>query len=367
MSISERWAHRSPRDAVLGVLGVITLGVAALSVYVSYQILDPRFGGWAMPVVGALDALWIVVQATEILAGSNRRRARRVMAAGLLLTAVNAAIPTADLILTGGFDLAVILTPVAIVATKVAWWVVLPSLGRRMSPQMRQRIDLQRQEVADRLEEMEAEAAQRIELLTVARGLERQVARAETAYRREYLKTQQRTAEQLHKQATKTASTVEKKPLPGTVPAIALPELGTWKAIAPALPVAGRHADDTQVSALPEVTGTDGGTADGTDPTQQAVPDEALADLAAVAGVPVPEPGTALTDEQLDVVLRCLRYSDDPPLSYRAARDRFRRAGFVGGEQRVRQAWAALMKLEGLDDASEDGSDTESETEDADA
>ncbi|MEU9647288.1 hypothetical protein, partial [Streptomyces sp. NPDC048188] len=105
----------SPRGTVLAVLGLVTLGVAILSVAVSYQILEPRFGGWAVPVVGALDALWCVFQATEILAGNNRGRRARVQAAGLALTFVNAAIPTADLILSGpaGFDLAIVLSPVA--------------------------------------------------------------------------------------------------------------------------------------------------------------------------------------------------------------------------------------------------------------
>ncbi|GLW04776.1 hypothetical protein [Streptomyces lavendulae] len=97
----------APRELVLIVLGLVTLGVAVLSVSVSYQILEPPFGGWAVPTVGALDALWVVFQATEVLAGNNRGRARRVMAAGLALTAINAAIPTADLIINRahGFEL----------------------------------------------------------------------------------------------------------------------------------------------------------------------------------------------------------------------------------------------------------------------
>ncbi|MFG2789984.1 hypothetical protein [Streptomyces sp. NPDC048419] len=49
---------------------------------------------------------------------------------------------------------------------------------------------------------------------------------------------------------------------------------------------------------------------------------------------------------QLVVVLRHLRYSDDPPLSYRQAVAAFREAGFVGGEQRVRKAWGSLMSHE---------------------
>ncbi|KPC90324.1 hypothetical protein ADL27_36390, partial [Streptomyces sp. NRRL F-6602] len=79
---------RSPRGLVLSVLGLVTLGVAVLSIFVSYTILEPRFGLWAVPTVAALDALWLVFQGAEILAGNNRGRARRVQLAGLALTVV---------------------------------------------------------------------------------------------------------------------------------------------------------------------------------------------------------------------------------------------------------------------------------------
>ncbi|MEU5104091.1 hypothetical protein AB0H07_17635 [Streptomyces sp. NPDC021354] len=71
-----------------------------------------------------------------------------------------------------------------------------------------------------------------------------------------------------------------------------------------------------------------------------------LEEIAAVAGVPTPVAGEPLSDVQLVVVLRHLRYLDDPPLSYRQAVAAFREAGFVGGEQRVRQAWGSLMSHE---------------------
>ncbi|GHF74194.1 hypothetical protein GCM10010218_64150 [Streptomyces mashuensis] len=342
---------------MLAVLMAVTLGVAILSVQVSYRILEPRFGVWAVPTVGALDALWVVFQATEILAGNNDARARRVRYAGLGLTAVNAALPTADLVVSGvgevgGFVLAVILTPIAIVATKAAWWIVLPSLGRRTSAGTRQRIDAKRQEIADRLEEMEAEAAHRIELLELATALEKRVAEAETAYRKSVLKSQQTMTEELHSQAEATAQTIAEKVLPAAVAAIRLPELGQWTHAAPPLPspaTVGRHATGTQVNALPEETGTPTGTpgvpSTGT-PARPAAQAVTLDDLAAVAGVPVPRPGEQLTARQLDVVLRHLRYSTDPPTSYRQARDHFRDAGFVGSEERIRLAWAVLMANE---------------------
>ncbi|MBM7087173.1 hypothetical protein JTP67_01010 [Streptomyces sp. S12] len=357
----------SPRGAVLAILGVITLGVAILSVAVSYDILEPRFGAWAVPTVGALDALWVVFQATEILAGNNRRRARRVQAGGLALTAVNAAIPTVHLVMSGlgGFDLAYVLTPVAIVATKGAWWMAMPSLGRKTSPETLQGIADKRQEVADQLEVMEAEAAHRIELLDVARGLQKRVAEAETAYRKAVLEAQKRMTEELHETAEATAATIAEKPLPASVAAIALPELGSWTPTAPALPVVpdrdatgtpaiGRAASGTQVNA-----GSDGGAA------RLAKHTVTLDELAAVAGVPVPGPGVPLTDDQIGVVLRHLRYSDDPPLSYRKARADYRAAGFVGSEERVRHVWGSVLAAEGSEETSEDAEESEDEEADA--
>ncbi|MFJ6393934.1 hypothetical protein ACIQJT_40885 [Streptomyces sp. NPDC091972] len=372
-----KWPRPSRRGAVIGVLGIVTLGVAILSMFVSYTILEPAFGGWAVPTVGALDALWVVMQATEILSGNNRARARRVQYAGLALTAINAAIPTTDLILAshGQFDLAVILTPVAIVATKGAWWIALPSLGRKVSADTQTRIDVKRQQVADRLEEMEAEAADRIELLELATTLEKRVAEAETKYRKAQLKIQQTMTEDLHTQAVSTEKTVAEKPLPASVAAIRLPELGTWTPTVPALPVtADRDASGVDHPALPggrDASGTDArarhaGQGDsgndrhadrhgGHDADRDAV---TLAQLATVAGVPTPQPGEPLTDAQLDVVLRHLRYREDPPPSYRKAGEAYRKAGFVGSEERVRRAWGALLAKE-EDDPSENESEEE--------
>lgn len=97
-------------------------------------------------------------------------------------------------------------------------------------------------------------------------------------------------------------------------------------------------AEDTQVTPVLERVPPQGVTLGVTPVT--------LEELAAVAGVPTPQPGEALDDAQLVVVLRHLRYLDDPPLSYRQAVAAFREGGFVGGEQRVRKAWGSLMSHE---------------------
>ncbi|WP_410540173.1 hypothetical protein [Streptomyces sp. KL2] len=127
-------------------------------------------------------------------------------------------------------------------------------------------------------------------------------------------------------------------------------------------PTKNRDAEDTQVTDTdgpdtppdPEAVTAGGVTA--VTPSNMPGPDEVvwwpveravtLAEVAAVARVAVPRPGEPLSDEQLVVVLRHLRYSDDPPMSYRQAVAAFREAGYVGGEKRVRTAWGAVMSQE---------------------
>jgi hypothetical protein len=100
----------------------------------------------------------------------------------------------------------------------------------------------------------------------------------------------------------------------------------------------------------------------GTGPVTQGVTGEVtvtLEEVAAVAGVPVPVTGERLTDPQMTVVLRHLRYRKDPPLSYRQAVAAFRDEGFVGGEERIRRTWGELMSQEETD-GSEEPEETDS-------
>ncbi|MGW8378566.1 hypothetical protein [Streptomyces sp. ODS28] len=143
--------------------------------------------------------------------------------------------------------------------------------------------------------------------------------------------------------------------------------------VTPALPAASpapgeegvtesRDATDTQVTPSTPVGEESGVTP--AEPEPVAVPDTrdgeagegesvpversavTLAEVAAVAGVTAPEAGVPLSDAQLVVVLRYLRHSIDPPMSYRQAATAFREGGFVGAEGRVRAAWSALIEQE---------------------
>ncbi|WP_314242420.1 hypothetical protein [Streptomyces sp. DSM 40907] len=100
----------------------------------------------------------------------------------------------------------------------------------------------------------------------------------------------------------------------------------------------GRDGEDTQVN--DPLTGLEG------ESVPPAVTPVTLDEVAAIAGVSTPLIGEPLTDEQIVVVLRYLRYSADPPLSYRQTAATFRESGFTGGEARIRSAWATLMAQE---------------------
>ncbi|MGW7617393.1 hypothetical protein ACWGLG_16305 [Streptomyces antimycoticus] len=71
-----------------------------------------------------------------------------------------------------------------------------------------------------------------------------------------------------------------------------------------------------------------------------------LQDLADIAAVELPKPDSRLSDEQLAVVLRWLRYGMEPPRSYRQAQKEFRAAGFTAREERVRRIWGEIETRE---------------------
>ena len=68
--------------------------------------------------------------------------------------------------------------------------------------------------------------------------------------------------------------------------------------------------------------------------------------LADIAAVDLPQPGATLSDEQLAVVLRWLRYGMEPPRSYRQAQAEFRKHGYRAREERVRKTWIDIEARE---------------------
>jgi hypothetical protein len=99
----------------------------------------------------------------------------------------------------------------------------------------------------------------------------------------------------------------------------------------------------TNQTVTPDETDTDAG--GGQAPVDNPM---TLQELADIAGVDLPQPGVTLSDEQLAVVLRWLRYDMEPPRSYRQAQDEFRKHGFQAREQRVRQTWKHIEARESV-------------------
>lgn len=110
----------------------------------------------------------------------------------------------------------------------------------------------------------------------------------------------------------------------------------------------GRHTPGTQVNALL-----------GPRPVTSRDASFTLAELAAIGGVPTPRPGEPLTDAQLGVVLRYLRFSNEPPRSYRQAVKAFRAGRYVGSEQRIRRVWRTDVPTEDPADTEETADETE--------
>ncbi|GAA3956851.1 hypothetical protein GCM10022384_07470 [Streptomyces marokkonensis] len=193
-------------------------------------------------------------------------------------------------------------------------------------------------ETAGHLGEMERQIA-RAETLTVA---EARIAKARAKAEKRLERSDKRHGTKA--QAFAARSLTLAVPTPGTP---ALPT-GTDRPAAdptPAIETAPGTAAQQPVTDTGTQVSTHTETATGTTDTPPAQP-VTLTDLATVTGVPTPVPGEPLTDAQIDVVLRHLRYTDDPPNSYRHARKDFRDAGYVGSEERVRRVWAALLAHE---------------------
>ncbi|MFE9844710.1 hypothetical protein [Streptomyces goshikiensis] len=116
-------------------------------------------------------------------------------------------------------------------------------------------------------------------------------------------------------------------------------------------PEHGGHTLATQVIPEIEAMAISPVTTDETDsePGVEQVPIEGamtLEELAVAAGVEVPKPGVTLSDEQLEVVVRWLRYAMEPPRSYRQAYAAFKGAGFQARENRVRRTWGEIETRE---------------------
>jgi hypothetical protein len=133
-----------------------------------------------------------------------------------------------------------------------------------------------------------------------------------------------------------------------------LPTVGSRPVVTPAghtPPELDGHTVVTQVIPEIEAVTTPPVTLDETDAGERPEPTPiegapTLDELALAADVSLPQPGVRLSDDQLAVVLRWLRYTMHPPRSYRQAQDAFRAAGFQAREERVRRIWGEIETRE---------------------
>ncbi|MEU3098528.1 hypothetical protein ABZ690_28180 [Streptomyces sp. NPDC006967] len=319
-----------------------------------------QVAGWSIALV--YDALWI--GALRMSEAAIRQRSRIGMAVMLGLSGVAVGVSTGTLLVLGHAKV------FAFVPLAAALFMALRIFAAHVLADDDTATTIAAQDAADRRARALARADARhlsttavTDVMTETAGhlgeMQRQIARAETLTKAEAriskarAKAEKRLEEADKKHGTK-ASAFAARPLTLTVTATGTPALpaGTDRPATdpdstkdPAAQPALGTATTTPVTDTGTQASTPTATTDGTANTPAAHP-VTLAELAAVAGVPTPVPGVPITDPQIDVVLRHLRYTDAPPRSYRKAREDFRDAGFVGSEERVRRVWAALLTKE---------------------
>jgi hypothetical protein len=312
--------------------------------------------GWSIALV--YDALWI--GALRMSEAAIRQRSRIGMTVMLGLSTAAVGVSTGTLLVLGHAKV------FAFVPLAAAAFMALRIFAAHVLADDDTATAIAAQDAADRRARALAQAEARhlsttavTDVMTETAGhlgeMQRQIARAETLTKAEekIAKARAKAEERLRKADKKhgeKAAAFAARPLILTVPAPGTPRAAA--APAPSVEVPAVTPAELPVTATDTQASTTDTPADGTADTPPAHP-VTLADLATVAGVPTPVPGEPLTDAQLDVVLRHLRYTDDPPRSYRQARSDFRDRGFVGSEERVRRVWAALLTHEETTPASE--------------
>jgi hypothetical protein len=308
-----------------------------------------QIAGWSIALV--YDALWI--GALRMSEAAIRQRSRVGMAVMLGLSGAAVGVSTGTLLVLGHARV------FAFVPLAAALFMGLRIFAAHVLADDDTATTIAAQDAADRRARALARADARhlrttavTDVVTETAGhlgeMARQIARAETLTKAEekIAKARAKAEERLRKADGKhgeLAAAFTARPLTLAVTAPGTPALPTGTDRPAPDP---EPTEDSAPEPTDDTADTDADTQvnDRNDPPP--APPVTLADLAAVTGVPTPVPGDPLTDAQLDVVLRHLRYSDDPPRSYRHARKEFRDAGFVGSEERVRRVWGALLTHE---------------------
>jgi hypothetical protein len=289
----------------------------------------------AYTVAGIYDAVWLYALAMETAHRRQGSSGRLPASLGWLFLVTSVGVLFTHGLMNATPVVAVIgaVVPAAAKATLI---MAVERDATRISPAAQRQIDAVRSATRDQVAIGRAVTRAKADRHTTAAHLERE----EHTARGKAHKVRHEAAEELTKLTAKHPAA----DVPREVPALFSDEdlarvLGQWtqEGVSPAVsPVSPQVEPVSPIGELPAPQG------EGHTPLDWA----ALAAVAAVAGVETPEPGELLSEEQLTVVLRWLRHSDNPPLSYRKALAAYRAAGFSAKEERVRKAYAALIDAE---------------------
>jgi hypothetical protein len=309
--------------------------VYAVGEILSHQAPAPL----AYTVAGIYDAVWLYALAMETAHRRQGSKATLPTALGWLFLVTSVGVLFTHGLLYATAVVAVIgaVVPAAAKATLI---MAVEREATRISPAAQAQIDAVRSATRDQVAIGRAVTRAKTDRQTTAAALEREEQRA----RGKAQKARHQAAEKLSKVSEKSPVT----DVPETVPALFSDEdlarvLGQWSdgSVSPSVSpgVSPVSPQVSPVSPVPALTTSQG---EGHTPLDWS----ALVQVAAVAGVDTPEPGEPLSEEQLTVVLRWLRHSENPPLSYRKALAAYRAAGFSAKEERVRKAYASLIDAE---------------------
>ncbi|WP_327691654.1 hypothetical protein OG870_27805 [Streptomyces sp. NBC_00461] len=285
----------------------------------------------AYTVAGIYDAVWLYALAMETAHRRQGSSGKLPASLGWLFLVTSVGVLVTHGLLYATAIVAVIgaVVPAAAKATLI---MAVERDTTRISPSAQQQIDAVRSATRDQVAIGRAVTRAKADRHKTAAHLERE----EHAARGRAHKVRHAAAEKL----AELASEHPAADLPEGVPALFSDEdlaqvLGQWtqEGVSPVSPQV------SPVSPIGEIAAAKG---EGHTPLDW----PGLAHVAAVVGVETPRPGEPLTEEQLMVVLRWLRHSENPPLSYRKALAAYRAAGFSAKEERVRKAYAALIDAE---------------------
>jgi hypothetical protein len=305
--------------------------VYAVGEVLSEQAPEPL----AYTVAGIYDAVWLYALAMETAHRRQGSRGTLPAALGWVFLVTSVGVLFTHGLLYASPVVAVIgaVVPASAKATLI---MAVEREATRISPAAQAQIDAVRSATRDQVAIGRAVTRAKTDRQTTAAVLEREEYRT----RGKAQKVRHEAAEKL----TKLTGEHPAGDVPEEVPALFSDEdlarvLGQWSGggvspgVSPVSPLVGG------VSPAPELPASQGA---GHTPLDWS----GLAQVAAVAGVETPAPGEPLSEEQLTVVLRWLRHSENPPLSYRKALAAYRAAGFSAKEERVRKAYAALIDAE---------------------